>query len=333
LRYMSSRRGRGKMVADVSVEAYGAYVPRLRVEAAEFKDAWGSFDARGVDEKRVPDADEDAVTMAVEAVENALGRSSYDRDEVDSLVFGTTTPPLEEGEVGAQVAEIVGFDTSVEVVAHTQSARAGVRSLLTAFWSDTEGTAVAVASDCPLGKPDDSIDHAGGAGAVAFVVGEEGDVNVEDTASYTHEFPGTRFRERGEETVGKYGATAYERDAYTTVVSEAFEATNAPDAVLAPTAPDADLPYRAGRDVGAEVYETASSLGDTGAVSALFGVLEAWRNDEENVVAVGYGDGASADAVRLVGSMSCDYERDATTISYTDHLRRRGHIVSEGGDV
>jgi hydroxymethylglutaryl-CoA synthase len=325
------------MDSDVSVEAYGTHVPRLRVEPSEFEEAWGSFDARGVEEKRVPDADEDTVTMAVEAVEDALGRSSYSKDEVGTLVLGTTTPPLEEGEVGAQVAEIVGFDRSVEVIAHTQSACSGVRSLLTAASSAEEngGTAVAVASDCPLGSPDGSIDHAGGAGAVAFVVGDEGSVSVENTASYTQEFSGTRFRERGEKTVEKYGATAYERDAYTTVVSEAFEAINASDAVLAPTAPDADLPYRAGKAVGTDVYETAASLGDTGAASALFGVLEAWRNDEDDVIAVGYGDGASADAGRLVGSLSGDWERKKATknITYTEYLRRRGHVVDERGDA
>jgi 3-hydroxy-3-methylglutaryl CoA synthase len=166
-----------------------------------------------------------------------------------------------------------------------------------------------------------------------LVVDDEGSVTVENTASYTQEFSGTRFRDRGEKTVEKYGANAYERDAYTTVVSGAFEAIGSRDAVLAPTAPDADLPYRAGRSMGAEVYEAASSLGDTGATSTLFGVLEAWRSGEDNVVAVGYGDGASADAVRLVGSLSGDWERETKTVSYTEYLRRRGHVVSEGGDA
>ena len=320
---------------NAKIESYGAYAPRLRIEASEFEEAWGSFDARGVKEKRVPEADEDAVTMAVEAVEDALGRSLYSKGDVDTLAWGTTTPPLEEGEVGAQIAEIIGLGRDTEIAVHSQSARAGMRSLVTAASSaeGNEGAAVTVASDCPFGKPDDSIDHAGGAGAVAFVVDDEGSVSVESTASYTQEFPGTRFRERGEKTVDKYGATAYERDAYTTVVSEAFEAIDASDAVLAPTAPDADLSYRAGRAVGADVYETASSLGDTGAVSALFGVLEAWQNGEEEVVAVGYGDGTSADVVHLVGSLSCDYEHDATNISYTEYLRRRGHVVDEGGDA
>jgi len=323
---------------NASVESYGAYVPRLRVDASEFEEAWGSFDARGVNEKAVPDADEDAVTMAVEAVEDALGRSSYDREDVETLVLGTTTPPLEEGEVGAQVAEIVGFEESVGVVAHTGSTRAGVRSLVTAAGSVDEGdVAIAVAADCPFGSPDSSIDHAAGAGAVGFVVcaGDAGAVTVDETASHTQEFSGTRYRERGERNVEKYGATAYERDAYTTVVSEAYAAVGANDTALAPTAPDADMPYRAARSVGVEAYETASSLGDTGAASAFFGVLEAWRNDEDDVTAVGYGDGASADAVRLVGSLSGEWGRAETvSITYTEYLRRRGHIVGDAeGDA
>jgi len=323
------------VTVEASIESYGVYVPRLRIDASEFEEAWGSFDARGVDEKRVPEADEDAVTMAVEAVEDALDASSYDRDDIGTVALGTTTPPLDEGEVGAQVAEIVGFDESVEVVVHSQSARASVRSLVTA--AKTEGVAVAVAADCPLGAPDDGIDHAAGAGAVAFVVCGEGAAEMRQKASYTQEFSGTRFRKRGEKNVDTYDATAYERDAYTTVVSGAYDALGdgVDDAVLAPTAPDADLPYRAARSLGVEAYEAASSLGDTGAVSALFGVLEAWRNGEDEVVAVGYGDGASADAVYLSGSLSGDWgrETETKTVSYTEYLRRRGHVVSEGGDA
>jgi len=95
------------------------------------------------------------------------------------------------------------------------------------------------------------------------------------------------------------------------------------------------MPYRAARSVGVEAYETASSLGDTGAASAFFGVLEAWRNDEDDVTAVGYGDGASADAVRLVGSLSGEWGRAETvSITYTEYLRRRGHIVGDAeGDA
>ncbi|MDY7080998.1 MAG: ACP synthase, partial [Halobacteria archaeon] len=151
-----------------TIDSYGAYTPRYRIDASEFVEAWGSFDARGVSSKAVPSADEDAVTMAVEAVEEALEESEYGREEVDSLVLGTTTPPLDEGDVAAQVAEIVGLKRDIEVTVHSQSTRDGVRALVTATRSP--GVSVAVAADCPVGAPDDSVEHAAGAGAVAFVV-------------------------------------------------------------------------------------------------------------------------------------------------------------------
>ena len=47
--------------------AVGAYAPRNRVPAEAFEAAWGRFEAAGIERKAVPDADEDALTMGVEA--------------------------------------------------------------------------------------------------------------------------------------------------------------------------------------------------------------------------------------------------------------------------
>ncbi|MFC4549655.1 ACP synthase, partial [Halorussus sp. GCM10023401] len=55
------------------IEAVGAYAPRFRISAEAFEEAWGQFHAAGVNSKAVPDADEDAVTMAYEAATRALG--------------------------------------------------------------------------------------------------------------------------------------------------------------------------------------------------------------------------------------------------------------------
>jgi len=93
-----------------AIECCGAYVPRYRIDASEFTEAWGAFQARGVSEKAVAESDEDAVTMAVEAIERALATSEYSRDDVDTLAMGTTTPPVDEGDVAAQVARSVACD-------------------------------------------------------------------------------------------------------------------------------------------------------------------------------------------------------------------------------
>jgi hydroxymethylglutaryl-CoA synthase len=317
-----------------AIESCGAYVPRYRIGASEFEDAWGSFQARGVSEKAVAASDEDAVTMAVEALEHALAASEYSRSDVGALAVGTTTPPVDEGDVAAQVAEIAGLERSVELSVHTQSTRAGTAALSAAVNSGAF-PAIALAADCPFGAPDDAIDHAAGAGAVAFVIADDGPVSIEESSSYAQEFPGTRFRRRGRTDVESYDATAFERDAYTSVVAGAVDALERPGSALAPTAPDGSMPYRAGRavDADADVYERASSLGDTGAASPLFGLLAAWQNGEDDVVVVGYGDGASADAIRLAGLVDVDWDRETTLITYDEYLRRRGHVVTDDGGV
>lgn len=313
-----------------AIESIGVYVPRYRITADTIGEAWNGFEARGVHEKRVAAGDEDAVTMAVEAAKDALAASSHGRDDIETLVLGTTTPPVEEGDIGVQVAEILGLNGSTEVAVHSQSTRAGTRALMTALRADTPG--LVVAADCPLGDPDRAVDHAAGAGSVALIVGDAG-AEVIETATYASEYPGTRFRQRGSETTEKYDATAYERDAYTTVIGGAVEKlTESPEAI-APTAPDGSIPSRTASVAdGAAVYQYADELGDTGAASPLFGLVSAWEDNASPVTVVGFGDGAGADAVTIEGLLPVEITRSETDISYAEYLRKRGHILSDGGD-
>jgi len=184
-------------------------------------------------------------------------------------------------------------------------------------------------ADEPLGLLTVTVDRDRGdradarlGGEVAVCVG----VHAEDR---------TRFRQRGRSDVESYDATAFERDAYTSVVAGSVDALEEAGSALAPTAPDGSMPYRAGGAVAADVdvYERSSSLGDTGAASALFGLITAWEAGEDDVVVVGYGDGASATAIRLTGSIRVEIPDETTSITYDDYLRKRGHIVSDDGGV
>lgn len=312
-----------------NIESAGAYVPRYRLSADEIEAAWGDVRARGVQTKAVPGPDEDSVTMAVAAVRDALADSRYDPGELSGLALGTTTPPVDEEDVGVRVAEAAGLPRAIEVATFSQSTRAGTRALLSALRMD--GPAVAVAADCPLADPGDALEHAAGAGAVALVAADDGPVAVTDVAAYARAFPGTRFRERGDGAVDSYDATQYDREAVRTVAGGALEGVPAAPAI-APTAPDGDVPYRAAgaAPFDAEVSEVASDLGDAGAASPLLGLVAAWGAGHEAVVVLGYGSGAGADALRLEGSLDADWDRETEALSYPAYLRQRGHVG--GGD-
>ncbi|MFB6070025.1 MAG: hypothetical protein ABEJ76_03300 [Halanaeroarchaeum sp.] len=317
-----------------AIESVGVHVPRYRIAADTVREAWGQFEPAGIQTVAVAGPDEDALTMAVEAAERALETSRHDRSAISTLAVGTTTPPLDESDLAAQATEMLGLPRAVESATFTQSTRAGTSALHSAT-ALREGPALVVAADAPDGEPDEALGQAAGAGAVAFVLADDGPTVLEETGTATRAYPGTRFRERGSETVSAYGATTYERRAYTETIARAIEDLPGEPDAIAPSAPDGSMPYRATSDVDADpdVYQRASDLGDTGAASPLFGLLAAWDADEEDVVVVGYGDGASADALRLTGSAPVESGSiDPVEVTYAEYLRIRGDLVSAGGD-
>jgi len=314
------------------IEGVGVYTPRYRIDATAF-DAVGGFEGRGVDTKSVAAGDEDSVTMAVEATEKALDSAEVDRDAVADIVVATTTPPVEEFDISATIAEILGLSPDVRATVHTQSTNAGTRALRDGFNAD--GPAIVVAADHPHGSPMDRIDHAAGAGAAAFVLSSEGTVEVQESTTRTEEYPGTRFRQFGSDSVDTYDATAYERRAFTEPIAAAVGELRNPAEAVAITAPNGSLPYRAARQFGfeADVYQAASDLGDLGAASALVALVHAWNDDADRVTVVGYGDGTSVDALVLQGRITASIDRTTERIEYGEYLRKRGHIASTtGGD-
>jgi hydroxymethylglutaryl-CoA synthase len=338
------------------IESVGAYAPRFRVSADEFEQAWGRFHAAGVNEKAVPDADEDALTMAYEAAARALDAADRAGVDVSFLVLASTTPPVAEEDLTARLGGMLGVQHSATRHVFTGSTRAGTRALDAALsagpWQsseDHEGVGLVVASDCPRGTPDSDEDHAAGAGAAAFVLSESGDAVVRQRAEYAEEFPGTRFRRTGSETVKGLGATGYERQAFTETLAGAVEQLEVGDDsasdvdAAAVQAPNGKMPYRAAGAVGVDTETiqagtTVHELGDTAAASVPLGIVRAIADGAETVLAASFGSGAGADALLVeTGGDEVSAElalAEGERVSYAEYLRKRGELTSgppEGG--
>jgi hydroxymethylglutaryl-CoA synthase len=324
------------------IASVGAYAPRLRIAAEEYRDAWDET-PRGIDRTAVPDADEDAVTMAHAAAARALSAGGYDGDDIEFLALGTTTPPMAEAELTARLQSTLGLPAAVTARTHTGSTRAGVTALEAGLDAGTRG--LVVASDCPQGAPDDEIDRAAGAGAAAFVLDDEG-ATVVDRATHTEPYPGTRFRRRGETDVEGLGITPYDRTAFRETIAGAVDRLDGghdpgnrdPTDVDAAAiqAPNGDLPYRAADALGVDAAtidaaETVRDLGDTGAASAPLGLARALADGVDRVLVAAFGGGAGASALlvdRDGSSVPIDLALDGdVSLSYPDYLRRRGEIT------
>ncbi len=329
--------------------AAGAYVPADRLEAETVRRALGRFDAPGISQVAVPDPDEDTLTMAVEAGIRALETAPIDTETVERLAFATTTPPMDEEDPTPRLVSMLGLESGLETSVHTASTLAGCRALEAAL--DRSGTALVVASDVPRGAPDTAIEHAAGAGAVAFVCSDVGGhdetrvagegAQVLERSTVTSPYPGTRFRRRGEHDTTGLGITAYDRQAFTETVGEAlgalaFDFESRPPDATAIQAPDGKRPYRAASAAGIDSASlegcvTVHDVGDTGAASALLSLAVALENDAETIVLAGYGSGAVATAMVLENTgvtTSLDVGADDEPLRYEEALRRRGTLSS-----
>src|SRR3989344_3464744 len=80
------------------ITGYGAYGPRLRIKAEEIAKVWGGSaeqikEGLLVDEKSVPEIDEDTITISTEAGRNALARAQIDKKKIGALFVGSESHP------------------------------------------------------------------------------------------------------------------------------------------------------------------------------------------------------------------------------------------------
>ena len=160
------------------ISAFGAYVPRYRLGAET--EGWDSAGQRSV-----ANFDEDSVSMAVAAGIDCL--SGRDRQDIDGLLFATTTPPYAEKQCASIIATALDLRRDIFTADITDVLRAGTTALKSALDSVAAGSAkqvLVVASDNRQGAPKGEAERNSGDGAAAFIVSNE-DVIAEQAGSYT----------------------------------------------------------------------------------------------------------------------------------------------------
>ena len=117
----------------VGITAYGAYLPRLRLQKQVIADANAWFDsglaglAKG--EKAMCNWDEDAVTMATEAYADCMGRAPGQTPA--ALYLASTSLPFADRQHSVIVAEALNLKTEdMRTMDVTSSQRAATSALL-----------------------------------------------------------------------------------------------------------------------------------------------------------------------------------------------------------
>lgn len=302
---------------------YGVYIPRYRIEQKETQIPWSNW-AGG--EKAVCGADEDVVTMAVEATENAIKHAGIDPTQIDAIYLGTASSPYIEGHLLSPIfAEIWALPPEVRVQDYSGSLNALATALLgclDAIQAKSIKCGLVIGTENRLTAPGTESDASLGAGAVSMVIGTE-DTIADFEAVHTYS---TLFIDRWEAAedgwVSNYFDYRFDREyGYKKHITEAskgliqkvgHKGQDFTHVVF--QQPDDRSPNLPTKELGIKAEQLAppiaSTLGDLGSCSAfisLAGVLDKAESGEKILLAT-YGSGSS-NAMSITVNKAIDKNR------------------------
>ena len=336
----------------IGISGYGAYIPKLRIKKEDYAKAWGSFSAAGVAEKSVMGFDEDVLTAAAKVTKRSLESVPTAPEKITRFAFASTSPPYVEKLLSGTVIYSVGIPNTTYSSDHTTSTRAGTEAIIASFehvTANPSGKAVVAAADAPSASMWDSVEHALGAGAAAFVLSSENLIaELEGHVSYASEYFGERFRPKEAPYVHDLNVKKFAEGSLLTNTTRAGTAllkklNRKPEEYqhVVIQQPDARVPATVAARLNFTDTQLASSLiskslGDLGAASvpvALAAALDAAKVGDK-IMVISYGSGAGSDALsfKVVSdrrpSIKVQAEIDRKEyIDYVKYLKIKGAIV------
>ncbi len=340
------------------IVGWGVYIPRYRIKCTEIARIWG-YDERvleslGVVEKAVEGIDEDAVTMAVEAAQNALRRSGINPNKLGAVFFGTESKPYAVKPSASIVAEAVGatpYTMASDLEFACKAASEGLRSAMALVQSRTIDYALVVGSDTAQANPGNILEFTASSGAAAFIIGPENDsvAVLEGASSYTTDTPdfwrrdGMPYPLHGEAFTGDPAYFSHIINAAKKLMEDLGLRPNDIDYAVFHQ-PNGSFPLRVAKRLGIDPAKVKLGLvtpviGNTYNASALIGFARVLDHAKpgERILLVTFGSGASSDAYSFIvtdlvlerrnkAPKVDDYINSKVYISYDIYAKYRGLI-------
>lgn len=348
-------------MSDIGIKAFGAYVPRLRMDRAAIAaaHAWAmpGLKSAGKGERAFCSWDEDSITMSVDAVRaclrsvsSATGAASA---SVRALTFASTTPVFADLQNASVIAGASGLASDLSTLDATGSLRAGTASLIRALESGMSGDLIVVAADHRKARPGSQQEMQYGAGSFAARIGS-GEIIARflGSASSVSQFV-DHFRADGEKFDYQWEERWIRDEGYLKLVPEVVNrlfntADVTPDAVdffcLPATISGvaAAVAKQLKLKPEAIVDNLAARCGDTGAPHPLMmlGVALEAAKPGQKILVVGFGAGCDAllfeattaiSAYKSAASVSSAIARGVTDKSYNKLLSFGGELDLDWG--
>jgi len=328
-------------VKKVGIVGYGAYVPRFRIDAEEITKVWGEEAKRikeglGIQEKSVPDMDEDAATIAVEAARNAMKHAGISAKEIGALYVGSESHPYAVKPTATIVAEAIMATPELTAVDMEFACKAGTAAVQCCMGMCASGMikyGMAIGSDTSQGRPGDALEYSAGCGGAAYIIGTEGLVaEIEETCSFTTDTPD--FWRRPGADFPSHGGRFTGEPAYFRHVVSASRMLMAKTGVKPEELdyavfhqPNGKFPMQAARMLGIPVEKVAHGLvtpfiGNTYSAASMLGlaaVLDVAKPGER-ILVTSFGSGAGSDSflIRVLDAIEEKRGRARSVQSYMD---------------
>jgi len=301
------------------IVSYGVYIPRFRIRLEEIARVWGNgeeiSEGLRVYEKSVPDLDEDAVTISVEAARNALLRADVDPKRIGAIYAGSESHPYAVKPTGTIVGQAVCSSSSYTAADFEFACKAGtaaVQACLGLVGSNLIDLGLAIGADVSQGAPGDMLEYTAAAGGAAYIIGrQELAAEIEGSYSFTSDIPdfwrreGMPYPEHG----GRFtGEPAYFKHVTSAAKGLMERLGTAPEdydyAVF--HQPNGKFPLRVSRMLGfskkqIEPGMVVPLIGNTYSASCLIGLaatLDVARPGER-IFVTSFGSGAGSDAFSI----------------------------------
>ena len=290
----------------VGIKAFGAYIPRYRLGQETV--GWGS-----PVEKAVANFDEDSVTMAVAAGRECLRWG--DREEVDGVLFATTTPPYAEKQCAAIIAAALDLRRDIFTADVTGVLRAGTSALKMAADSINAGSArqvLVVASDARLAAPRGEMERNLGDGAAGVILAQDGVAATLEGSHSTTENMLDIWRSQGDPFIRSWEDRFMNEEGLERILPgavagfmERYDVTPKDFAKVGFYSPDLRRHSQLGRRLGFSQEQLQDPLfgtvGNTGAAYSLMLLVAALEDsaDGDLLLTASYGDGSDVMSFRV----------------------------------
>ncbi|MEM4397755.1 MAG: hydroxymethylglutaryl-CoA synthase [Candidatus Woesearchaeota archaeon] len=304
------------------IVSFGSYIPIYRIKVEEIAKAHSQNPdnikkSLNIEEKSVPNIDEDSATMAVEAAKNCLIpiKEDINYEDINSIYIGSESHPYAVKPTGTIVAAALNIknystaDLEFACKAGTEAIKIGLSQVKSNFvkYSLVGG------SDTAQSKPEDILEYTAAAGSAIFLIGSSNVIaEIKNFTSFTSDTPD--FWRRQHEKYPKHAGTFTGEPAYFKHIINATKLlfqkakTNPEDyKYVVFHQPNGKFPLEVAKILGFKNEQVMPSIlvnkiGNTYSGSSLLGLCKILEiaNPNDRILLTSYGSGSGSDSFDII---------------------------------